>query len=819
MAPTIVRLRRVTKARLPRVCVRTLIYLLCFTLTFSGVFFPGSIKAQGGGAASLKDVPVPVPTAAVIAGPIPGGGKLRFLPLTSQIVKNQAALIRLGKALFWDMQAGSDGITACASCHFNAGEDIRAKNQISPGLLDQNFTLNPLGGNGDTLFGNSTVPYTAHDPNNPLGPIQPPNPNFNVPGLPTFGPNAEVTRDDFPLNGWFNPTQLVPRGPGVTIFQELSLVDKDTNDVISSQGVRRTQFIAVVPGNAVDQGTPLADIFNVVTPSQLNLQGRQRRVEPRNAPSVINAVYFFDNFWDGRASFIFNGVNPFGFRDRTSKLKRNVVINGVPTLQDVFIRVTNSSLASQAVGPPLSDFEMSWAGRSFPELGRKMLSLRPLGKQLVHPQDSVLGPLSRATLGPGGVVTGLKGLNTNYTAMIRAAFKNQWWNSPNIIIVDLDTAVVQKASDNDPRTMVLSPGKATVVTPEQIGAMALGPMQLQLTQMEYNFSLFWGLAIQAYEATLISNDTPFDRFMGAPSLIPPIPPDPSALNGQETTGLNIFLTFGTCNECHRVPITSSFTVFQIAPNAQGVPPVPPHPPVPGQLPPEVGIIEFMVMADGGLANYDLGMYNISTRRTTEDIGRGGTAPNAAPFLNPLNGNQPFPLSYTALAALKAAGKLPSDVGRFVPTLTPLPRLVKGGAFKVPNLRNQEYRGPYLHNGDSATLRQVVEFYTRGGNFPNTNLADLAPDIVGIPELRFPEFDPSARVRIEALVAFLANGLTDQRVVFERAPFDHPQLFIPNGSPPGNPEADVLIELPPVGSGGRTTPISRFLNLDPQDPGP
>jgi len=152
-------------------------------------------------------------------------------------------------------------------------------------------------------------------------------------------------------------------------------------------------------------------------------------------------------------------------------------------------------------------------------------------------------------------------------------------------------------------------------------------------------------------------------------------------------------------------------------------------------------------------------------------------------------------------------------------LTPLPRLVKGGAFKVPNLRNQEYRGPYLHNGDSATLRQVVEFYTRGGNFPNTNLADLAPDIVGIPELRFPEFDPSARVRIEALVAFLANGLTDQRVVFERAPFDHPQLFIPNGSPPGNPEADVLIELPPVGSGGRTTPISRFLNLDPQDPGP
>src|SRR2546430_17132534 len=35
----------------------------------------------------------------------------------------------------------------------------------------------------------------------------------------------------------------------------------------------------------------------------------------------------------------------------------------------------------------------------------------------------------------------------------------------------------------------------------------------QFNQMEYNFSMFWGLAIQAYEATLVSDDTPFDRFM------------------------------------------------------------------------------------------------------------------------------------------------------------------------------------------------------------------------------------------------------------------------------------------------------------------
>ena len=43
--------------------------------------------------------------------------------------------------------------------------------------------------------------------------------------------------------------------------------------------------------------------------------------------------------------------------------------------------------------------------------------------------------------------------------------------------------------------------------------MALGPNDY--TQMEYNFSLFFGLAVQLYEATLVADDTPFDRFVGS----------------------------------------------------------------------------------------------------------------------------------------------------------------------------------------------------------------------------------------------------------------------------------------------------------------
>ncbi|MHC1745005.1 MAG: cytochrome c peroxidase [Syntrophobacteraceae bacterium] len=753
---------------------------------------------------SLREVPVPVPMAVVVPAPIeniPGPGT----PLTFQdliaagIVKDQPALIRLGKALFWDMQVGSDGVQACATCHFNAGADVRSRNSISPGVLDTNFTLGPIG--GDNAFGNSTVPFTANDPNNPFGPVDPPDPGFEVPGLPQFMPNYDLTREDFPLNGWFNPTSRVPRGLGVTFLEEMDNIDQDTNDVISSMGVRRTQFVGVTPGKAVDQGTPLPDVFNLANPGQLDVNSRMRRVEPRNAPTTLNGIFNFDTFWDGRASFIFNGVNPFGFRDRASTLKQNV--GGV--LTDVFIRVTNSSLASQSVGPPLSDFEMSWAGRSFPDLGKKMVSLKPLAKQLVHPQDSVLGPMSLGRASRTGRVSGRKGLNApTYTEMIQAAFHEQWWNSPDVITVDVTTAAVQKASARDPRAMVLSPGRTGVVK-KALGAPLAAN---QYTQMMFNFSLFWGLAVQAYEATLISDDTPFDRYMGTPSL--GIPGDPTALTDQEVLGLSIFMGSGKCNNCHVTPVTTGHTVLDVQPDSQGVPL--------GQG----GIIELMVMGDGQLANYDHGMYNISVRRTTEDLGRAGTAPNAAPFLNPLDSNNPFPLSYVDLVALRNNNQLPGDVARFVPDTPLVDRRVSRGAFKASNLRNVLHTGPYFHNGDSATLRQVVEFYVRGGNFPNSNFQDLTVDIDGIFELMFPEFLPDARQNVEALVALLANGFTDQRVALEKAPFDHPQLAIPNGVRPGsvrNAAKDVMLQLPAVGQGGRATPIPRFLGLDPQDSGP
>src|SRR4051794_23607918 len=81
------------------------------TWLFIASFSLGTLMAQGLG--SLKRVTPPQPTN------------------VSQYIRDPSALVLLGKALFWDMQAGSDGRTACASCHFHAGADHRAQNQLS----------------------------------------------------------------------------------------------------------------------------------------------------------------------------------------------------------------------------------------------------------------------------------------------------------------------------------------------------------------------------------------------------------------------------------------------------------------------------------------------------------------------------------------------------------------------------------------------------------------------------------------------------------------------------------------------------------------
>ncbi|HEV7550724.1 MAG TPA: cytochrome c peroxidase [Candidatus Angelobacter sp.] len=66
--------------------------------------------------------------------------------------------------------------------------------------------------------------------------------------------------------------------------------------------------------------------------------------------------------------------------------------------------------------------------------------------------------------------------------------------------------------------------------------------------------------------------------------------------------------------------------------------------------------------------------------------------------------------YHNLGILPAHGSL-DDVGRFAITKNSEDR----NAFKTPTLRNVALTGPYMHDGSSATLEEVVELYDRGGD--------------------------------------------------------------------------------------------------------
>ncbi len=188
----------------------------------------------------VAQAPPPFPALATISVPQP-------LEL-NQYIANQFAAEALGKVLFWDMQLGSDGVQACASCHFHAGADNRTFNQINPGTLG-----------GDTLFGNNLLGMTAP-----------------APGAVRL--NQELTPAHFPLHKLSNQHVVGEplNNPGNVVV--------DNNDVVSSQGVVLMNFVDIVPGNPVDSCDPVVDPVFRVDGSNI------RRVEPRNTPTVINAV-------------------------------------------------------------------------------------------------------------------------------------------------------------------------------------------------------------------------------------------------------------------------------------------------------------------------------------------------------------------------------------------------------------------------------------------------------------------------------------------------------------------------------------------------
>jgi cytochrome c peroxidase len=251
-----------------------------------------------------------------------------------------------------------------------------------------------------------------------------------------------------------------------------------------------------------------------------------------------------------------------------------------------------------------------------------------------------------------------------------------------------------------------------------------------------------------YQATLVADDSPWDRFMDG---------DPEAIDELAVVGADLFRsqTRGRCINCHEGAELTGASVRRVR--------------------------ESPVRIREGQA-LDRGFNNIAVRPTLEDPGVGG---------NDSLGNP--------LSTVRALDPPPAEP------------IAVDGAMKVPGLRNVELTAPYFHNGGFLTLAQVLEFYSRGGDVRPQHSLDGSLEIAPLNILT------NTPGELLALEAFL-RALTDERVRYRRAPFDHPELFVPDGHPgdgghvldDGRGTAlDRLRRIPPVGRRGGP-PLPGFL---------
>jgi cytochrome c peroxidase len=790
-----------------------------------------------------------------------------------QITKagNKVALQQAGKALFWDMQVGGDGVTACGSCHYHAGADHRRTNQLSPGLKAGDFEHDLLDG----------------------------------------GPNASLTSEHF---GFFNAndrpvglpvseTELMAQGWGADAADGTAGIrgskgnsNLDVNDVVSSQGVRAGEFRGVSPGR-VDYAVliePDSGFDYHFTWPAVGIPNTVRRVEPRNAPSVVNAVFNFRNFADGRADAFFNGVNPLGFRDPSARVK--VFVDG--QLGAEKLRIPFSSLASQSVGPPLNGFEMQFDPRTFADIGKKMARAEPLSGQNVACDDSLLGELACGT--ETGVQRGLA--DKNYGDMLKAIFDERFWGDGEgenvcLKVVADDVTVVDCSAEHD------------------------------YTLFEWNFALFFGLAVQAYEATLVTEQTIVDLVRGgiatgqlqngtgrkqrtvnvaglplsdciarlalnksaaaqgvAQNLCTahyakfihvgamsgsesntarfPVPanspiggcanppdcvvPAPQLARAQNTLlnvdrGINRFFSGATaCGVCHHNPEFTGATISALTGFGAATPPPLP----PGQLRREAleAPVERMIAFNGLPAVYDAGFYNIGVRPSSDDVALG----------DEIGG---VPLSFARLKQILAAGSVDdwnlsidaigaeladAQNGLKIPTsptdLTPKsfdlklacgPGLVgaqpnPGGPNNNPNTncaadvlpderlqRNGAFKAPGIRN-----VKFTGPYFHNGSKKNLRQMLEFYKTAGHFPNLNGNNLDAGMRIfdlgvaEESSLIEMMETGLTDWRLAYDQGKFDHPEICVPHGHDPVTGRS-ILVGIPAVGIRGHVDPLQTF----------
>ena len=161
-----------------------------------------------------------------------------------------------------------------------------------------------------------------------------------------------------------------------------------------------------------------------------------------------------------------------------------------------------------------------------------------------------------------------------------------------------------------------------------------------------------GKALASYERTIISANSPFDRWhFGS---------DPDAVSEDVKRGFAVFTGKGNCSSCHL--IADDHALF----------------------------------TDHGVHNTGIG-YERSMRLPPTEPQRVLLAPGVFIDVDPD-------------AVTESSEKPPADLGYYEITQDPDDRW----KYRTPSLRNIALTAPYMHDGSLTSLEAVIEFYARGG---------------------------------------------------------------------------------------------------------
>ena len=169
-----------------------------------------------------------------------------------------------------------------------------------------------------------------------------------------------------------------------------------------------------------------------------------------------------------------------------------------------------------------------------------------------------------------------------------------------------------------------------------------------------------GMALASYQRTLVSGDSPFDRWY--------FTADAGAIDASAQRGFALFVGKARCSVCHTIGEESA------------------------------------LFTDQGFHNTGVGYY--ATMRSADVALDVFLAPGHSERIDTRH------FGRTGLESFR-------DLGRYEVTQQPADRW----RYRTPSLRNVALTAPYMHDGSLPSLRDVLAFYNRGG-VPNESLDPL-----------------------------------------------------------------------------------------------